>query len=115
ALTGTVTQGRLHGTFHLGPGTAPTLSALGLYRAAGGDAVAIVVPGVGLPTWLVELPVGNIHGIGAGLTTVGVHAGDTSGAGRLAVRAGAITWTHDGTSTRYTRVPLRQRDVRVGA
>ncbi len=114
-LTGTVSQGRLRGGFQLRPGTAPTLSALGLYRADGGAAIALVVPGSGLPTWLVELPAGNIHGVGAELTTVGARAGDVSGAGTLTVRADTIAWTHGGASTLYHRVRLRQREVRLGS
>jgi dienelactone hydrolase len=114
ALAGTVTQGRLRGGFRLRPGSAPTLSALGLYRAEGGAAIALVVPGSGLPTWLVELPSGNIHGVGPGLTTVGARAGDASGDGTLTVRTGTIRWAHGGASTIYRRVPLRQREVRLG-
>ena len=87
------------------------LLVLGLYRARG---PALVVPGTGLPTWLVELPSGNIHGVSAGLTSVGAHAGDTSGDGKLSVRDGSVVWTHSGASTTYRRVLLRQREVRVG-
>ena len=113
-LEGTVTQGRLRGAFRLRPGTAPTLSALGLYRAKSGSAIALVVPGSGLPTWLVELPAGNIHGVSASLATVGARAGDVSGDGTLSVQSDTVAWTHRGALTLYHRVPLRQREVRLG-
>jgi hypothetical protein len=60
-LSGTVMQGRLHGSFTLRPGRSPTLSALGLYRSRGGASVA-VIKAEGLPTWLVELPDGTSTG-----------------------------------------------------
>src|SRR5437899_9239917 len=55
-VTGSVSQGALRGTFRLDRNRSAHLFAYGLYRSAGGDAVAIVEPGCGLPTWLVELP-----------------------------------------------------------
>jgi pimeloyl-ACP methyl ester carboxylesterase len=112
--TGSVAQGALHGTFKLTRGRDARLSAYGLYRSSDGAAIAIVEPGSGFPTWLVELPSGDIHGVGASLTTVGARAGDRSGDGTLAVAAGAISWTHAGETTRYERVRVRQREVRVG-
>ena len=97
ALVGTVRQGALRGSFRLTPGSSRVLPALGLYRAADGAAVAIV-QATGLPTWLVELPSGNIHGLNAKLTTVGTRLGSTSGAGTLAVTPSRVTWTRAGRS-----------------
>ena len=113
ALAGTVRQGALRGTFRITPGTSRVLPALGLYRAADGAAVA-VVQATGLPTWLVELPSGDIHGLNAKLTTVGTRLGSTSGAGTLAVSPSVLTWTQSGSAKRYTRLRLHQREVRVG-
>jgi dienelactone hydrolase len=113
ALNGTVVQGALRGTFRLAPGTSPALSALGLYRAADGTAVA-VVQAQGFPTWLVELPSGNIHGLGRLLTTVGGTPGARTGDGTLEVQPNRITWTHNGAAVAYDRVVLHQREVRVG-
>jgi dienelactone hydrolase len=113
ALLGTVRQGSLRGTFRVTPGTSRVLPALGLYRAADGAAIAIV-QATGLPTWLVELPSGNIHGLNAKLTTVGARVGATSGAGTLAVTPSRITWTQSDGSKQYTRIRLHQREVRVG-
>jgi len=114
AITGTVRQGTLSGAFRLTPGTSRVLQALGLYRSAAGENVAIV-QAAGLPTWLVELPSGDVHGLDATLTTVGTRLGDTSGNGTLAVGPKAIAWTRGGQATVYMRVALRQREVRVGA
>jgi pimeloyl-ACP methyl ester carboxylesterase len=113
AVAGTVRQGALRGTFRIAPGTSRVLPALGLYRAADGAAVA-VVQATGLPTWLVELPSGDIHGLNTKLTTVGTRLGSTSGAGALAVSPSVLTWTQAGSAKRYTRVRLHQREVRVG-
>jgi uncharacterized protein len=112
-LSGTVSQGRLHGSFTLGPGRSPTLSALGLYRSSAGASIA-VIKAMGLPTWLVELPDGTTHGLNTALTTVGTRLGDTSGDGTLAVDRNGLTWTRGGASTRYDRVRLHQREVRIG-
>jgi dienelactone hydrolase len=109
-LAGTVTQGRLRGTFALAPGRAPALDALGLYRSASGGGVAIV-QARDLPTWLVELPSGDIHGLSPALTTAGRRLGETSGDGAIAITPTSIVWR----GTRYRRVALRQREVRVGA
>ena len=114
AIAGRVSQGALRGSFRLVRGRDARTLALGLYRSASGDAVAVVEPGEGFPTWLVELPSGNIHGLGASLTTVGTRAGNRTGDGTLAVSANGLVWTHRGSSVRYERVPLRQREVRVG-
>ena len=113
ALAGTVRQGSLRGTFRLTPGSSRVLPALGLYRAADGAAVAIV-QATGLPTWLVELPSGDIHGLSAQLKTVGPRLGSTSGAGTLAVTPSRVTWTRASAAKQYTRVRLHQREVRVG-
>ena len=113
ALAGTVRQGSLRGTFRLTPGSSRVLPALGLYRAADGAAVAIV-QAIGLPTWLVELPSGDIHGLNAKLTTVGTRLGNTSGAGTLAVTPSRVTWARAGAGKQYARVRLHQREVRVG-
>jgi pimeloyl-ACP methyl ester carboxylesterase len=114
-VQGRVSQGGLRGSFRLTRGRDARLLALGLYQSASGQAVTIVEPGSGFPMWLVELPSGNIHGLGTALTTVGARAGDRSGAGTLAVEASGLTWTRDGAATRYQRVRVRQREVRVGA
>ena len=103
ALAGTVRQGSLRGSFRLTPGSSRVLPALGLYRAADGAAVAIV-QATGLPTWLVELPSGDIHGLNAKLTTVGARLGSTSGDGTLAVTPSRVTWTQAGAAKQYTRV-----------
>jgi hypothetical protein len=58
---------------------------------------------------IVELPSGATHGIGPALT-VGDKLGDTSGNGRIAADAKGFTWT----GTRYARVRLWQKEVRVG-
>jgi pimeloyl-ACP methyl ester carboxylesterase len=112
-LSGTVTQGRLRGTFQLRRGVSPVTSALGLYRSAGGAAVA-VIKAEGLPAWLVELPGGATHGLNDGLTTVGRLLGETRGDGTLTVAPGGLTWAHGGRSTRYARVRLHQQEIRVG-
>jgi dienelactone hydrolase len=113
ALVGTVRQGSLHGTFRVTAGTSRVLPALGLYRATDGAAIAIVQAS-GLPTWLVELPSGDIHGLNGKLTTVGPRLGSTSGAGTLAVTPTRITWTRAGGAKQYVRVRVHQREVRVG-
>ena len=69
----------------------------------------------GLPTWLVELPPGDVHGLNRTLTTVGSMLGQTSGDGKLAAGPGSLVWTHDGQATRFERVVLHQEEVRVGA
>jgi dienelactone hydrolase len=108
ALAGRVAQGTLRGTFRLARGTSRVLPLLGLYRAADGGGVA-VVQAEGFPAWLLELPSGRVHGIGAALT-VGRRLGDTAGDGSIAVDARGISWH----GTHYDRVALRQREVRVG-
>ncbi|HEY6960303.1 MAG TPA: prolyl oligopeptidase family serine peptidase [Gaiellaceae bacterium] len=107
--SGVVSQGHSRGTFTLHPGTAPAVSALGLYRSAGGSFVA-VAHARGLPEWLVELPSGATHGLGASLSTVGPLLGETSGDGTLGLDSGGLVWK----SVRYRRVRLRQWEVRVG-
>jgi uncharacterized protein len=114
AIAGTVRQGTLRGRFSLTPAHARAVGALGLYRASDGSAIAIV-QAQGLPTWLVELPSGNIHGIGASLTTVGARVASTSGDGSLVVEPTRITWRRGAGSMRYDRVALHQREVRIGA
>jgi pimeloyl-ACP methyl ester carboxylesterase len=113
AIAGTVRQGSLQGSFRIAPGTSRVLPALGLYRAADGAAVAIV-QAAGLPTWLVELPSGDIHGLNAKLTTVGSALGSTAGAGTLAVTPMHVAWSRSGTAKQYARVRLQQSEVRVG-
>lgn len=108
-LEGTVVQGALRGTFRLTRGASRMLPLLGVYRAGNGSAVA-VVQARGFAPWLVEIPSGATHGIGAGLT-VGRRLGDTSGDGAIAVESGGIVWK----GVRYARVALRQREVRIGA
>jgi pimeloyl-ACP methyl ester carboxylesterase len=110
---GTVAQGELRGTFRLVPGRLRSLPALGLYRARNGAGVAIV-QAEGFPTWLVELPSGDIHGLGRSLTTVGGTAGARTGDGTLEVTPNRITWRRHGAAAAYGRVLLHQREVRVG-
>ena len=107
-LSGNVRQGRLRGTFRLARGRARVLELFGLYRAGNGSTVS-VVQATGFPAWLVELPEGQTHGIGPTLT-VGERLGDTSGNGSIAQDATGISWK----GVHYTRVALRQREVRVG-
>ena len=107
-VVGAASQGTLRGTFRLARGTSRVLPLLGLYRAGDGSAVALVKPET-LPPWIVELPSGLIHGIGATLT-VGDKLGDTSGDGSIVVAADGFSWN----GVHYARVPLRQREVRVG-
>jgi dienelactone hydrolase len=45
---------------------------------------------------------------------VGARLGATSGDGMLRVQPGSLTWTRASGATRYARVALRQREVRVG-
>jgi pimeloyl-ACP methyl ester carboxylesterase len=106
---GTVRQGAAHGSFGLRPGTAPAVSALGLYRSEAGATVAIV-RAKGFPPWLVELPSGATHGLNPTLTTVGTLLGETSGDGPLTVDPRGVTWS----GRRYRRVALRQWEVRIG-
>jgi dienelactone hydrolase len=113
-LTGSVRQGSLSGTFNLRPGVSRVLPALGLYRSSDGAGVAIV-QATGWPTWLIELPSGDVHGLNGALTTVGRVLGQTSGDGSLVTRPGSLVWTHDGQAMQYARVVLRQEEVRVGA
>jgi dienelactone hydrolase len=68
-----------------------------------------VVQASGFPPWLVELPSGQVHGIGPALG-VGVLLGDRAGDGALRVVRDGIVWR----GTMYRRVALRQREVRVG-
>jgi dienelactone hydrolase len=105
---GTVRHGNVRGRFTLRPGVSKVLQLFGLYRSAGGDVVT-VNQATGFAPWLVELPSGSVHGIGAKLT-VGERLGDTSGNGMLAVDRKGLTWQ----GTRYARVATRQREVRVG-
>ncbi len=108
-LRGTVTQGRLRGRFSLRRGLARIVSLLGVYRSAGGDGAAILEAD-GLPPFLVEFPSGSTHGIGPSLT-VGERLGDKQGNGSLAIDSTGFSWK----GTHYARVPLRQREIRVGA
>jgi dienelactone hydrolase len=107
-LSGRVEQGSLRGTFRLRRGSSKVLPLFGLYRSDSGAAVA-VVRATGFRPWLVELPSGRVHGIGAALT-IGSRLGDTSGAGAITRMANGISWQ----GVHYPRVPLRQREVRVG-
>lgn len=108
-VAGAVRQGTLRGTFRLRRGSSRVLPLLGLYRSADGKVVT-VEQATGFPPWLVELPSGAVHGIGPSLG-VGERLGDTSGYGTLVADATGLTWR----GTRYARVALRQREVRIGA
>jgi dienelactone hydrolase len=98
----------LRGSFTLRRGASRVLPLYGLYRTADGK-TATIVQATGFPPWLQELPSGETHGIGASLT-VGQRLGDTSGNGSLAVDRTGFTWQ----GAHYTRIALRQREVRVG-
>jgi dienelactone hydrolase len=108
ALGGTVRQAKLRGVFTLRRGGSRLLSLYGLYRSADGKTVT-VNQATGFAPWLVELPTGETHGIGPALS-VGEKLGNTTGNGTVAVDAAGLTWN----GTRYARVALRQREVRVG-
>jgi pimeloyl-ACP methyl ester carboxylesterase len=108
AWSGSVRQGSLRGRFTLRRGGSQILPLLGVYRARDGTGAA-VVQAEGFAPWLVELPSGDTHGIGPALT-VGPRLGDTRGDGAIAGGAAGFSWN----GTRYTRLPLRQREVRVG-
>jgi pimeloyl-ACP methyl ester carboxylesterase len=107
-LTGGVRQGMLRGTFSLRRGVSRIVQLLGTYRSATGAGVA-VTEADGLPPTLIEFPSGAIHGIGASLS-VGKRLGDTSGNGAIVTDATGFKWN----GTHYTRLALRQREVRVG-
>ena len=68
------------------------LPALGLYRSSTGAGAAIV-QARGLPTWLVELPSGDVHGLNRTLTTVGRVLGQTAGDGTLVTGPNSLVWT----------------------
>jgi uncharacterized protein len=108
-LSGTVRQGALRGTFSLRRGLDRIVAALGVYRSAAGAGVA-VLEADGLSPFLVEFPSGATHGIGGSLT-VGRRLGDTSGNGALIRDSTGLSWN----GTRYARLRLRQKEVRVGA
>jgi dienelactone hydrolase len=107
-LEGTAVQGKREGSFSLRRGRNRILELIGAYRAAGGPEVAITEAS-GLPPFLTEFPSGATHGIGPSMT-VGRRLGDKRGYGRLAMRASGFTWR----GTRFTRLPVRQREIRVG-
>jgi len=108
AMSGTVRQAKVRGSFTVRRGASRVLPLFGLYRSAEGKVVT-VNQATGFSPWLVELPTGDVHGIGPSLT-VGDRLGDTVGNGSAAVDSGGLTWK----GTRYARVALRQREVRVG-
>jgi pimeloyl-ACP methyl ester carboxylesterase len=107
-LSGGVRQGALRGTFSLRRGVSKVLELLGVYRSAAGAGVA-VTEADGLPPTLIELPSGAVHGVGPSLT-VGRRLGDTRGNGAIVADAAGFTWS----GTRYARLALRQREVRIG-
>lgn len=107
-LAGTVRQGALRGTFALRRGVSRIVPLLGVYRSDAGAGVAVLAAD-GLSPFLIEFSSGATHGIGASLT-VGERLGDTRGNGSIAVDARGFTWN----GTRYRRLALRQREVRVG-
>src|SRR5262249_7560319 len=109
-LPGTVSQGRRKGSFSLSRGRNRFVELVGAYRSGNGREVAITEAS-GLSPFLTEFPSGATHGIGRSLT-VGRRLGDTKGLGRLAaVDASGFTWR----GTRYRRLRVRQREIRVGA
>ena len=64
----------------------------------------------GLPTWLVELPSGDVHGLAATLRSACLCLGETRGAA-VSVTPTSVRWR----GVRYVRLRVRQREVRVGA
>jgi hypothetical protein len=106
--SGTVRQGRLHGTFSLRRGVSRIVQMLGAYRSPHGEEAAVVEP-LGVPPILVEFPSGAVHGMGASLT-VGRRLGDKHGDGVLVPDATGFTWH----GTHYARIAVRQLEVRVG-
>src|SRR5437868_11197830 len=108
AVSGSVRQGALRGTFSLRRGVDRIVQLLGVYRSSNGAGVA-VTEADGLPPTLVEFPSGAVHGIGTSLT-VGNRLGDTLGNGTIATDATGFRWK----GTHYARLALRQREVRVG-
>jgi pimeloyl-ACP methyl ester carboxylesterase len=108
SLAGSVRQGTLRGRFSLRRGFSRVVGVLGAYRNAGGAAVA-VLEADGLAPFVVELPSGATHGLGASLT-VGDRLGATHGNGSLVVDPTGFTWK----GMRYARVGLRQKELRVG-
>jgi len=107
-LTGSVHQGAVRGTFALRHGGSRIVQLLGAYTDASGGGAA-VTEADGLPPTLIEFPSGAIHGIGSPLT-VGKRLGDTSGNGTIVVDETGFTWN----GTHYSRLALRQWEVRVG-
>jgi uncharacterized protein len=107
-LAGTVRQGALRGTFSLRRGASKIVELLGVFRSGAGAGVA-VTEADGLPPTLIELPSGAVHGIGPSLT-VGERLGDKRGNGSIVADATGFTWK----GAHYARLPLRQREVRVG-
>jgi dienelactone hydrolase len=107
-LRGTVAQRTDRGSFSLRRGRNRVVELLGAYRGAGGREVAITEASE-LPPFLTEFPSGATHGVGPSLA-VGRRLGDKSGFGRLVVDASGFTWR----GTHYTRLRVRQREVRVG-
>ena len=106
-LRGTVTQGKRKGSFSLRRGRDRIVELLGAYHAAGREVA--VTEASGLPPFLTEFPSGAAHGIGRSLS-VGRRLGDRSGYGRIAMDATGFTWR----GTHYTRLHVRQREIRVG-
>jgi pimeloyl-ACP methyl ester carboxylesterase len=107
-LSGKVSQGKLRGTFALRRGVSQIVPLLGAYRSSKGAEVA-VLEADRLPPFLVEFPSGATHGIGPPLT-VGRRLGDKGGDGSITVDGTGFTWK----GMHYSRVALRQREVRVG-
>src|SRR5262249_55576090 len=107
-LSGTVRQGALRGTFSLRSGGSPIVPLLGAYRSSGGAEVA-ALEAYGLPRCRIESPAAATYGIRQSLR-VGERLGDKSGDGAISVDQTGFSWK----GTHYSRVRLRQREVRVG-
>lgn len=107
-VTGGVRQGAVRGTFSLRRGASKIVELLGVFRSGAGAGVA-VTEADGLPPTLIEFPSGAVHGIGPSLT-VGERLGDKRGNGSIVTDATGFTWK----GAHYARLPLRQREVRVG-
>jgi pimeloyl-ACP methyl ester carboxylesterase len=108
-LSGKVSQGKLRGRFVLRHGASRIIPLLGAYRSSSTGAEVAVLEADRLPSFLVEFLSGAIHGIGPSLT-VGRRLGEKSGDGSISVDGTGFSWN----GTHYARVPLRQREVRVG-
>jgi len=107
-ISGEVTQGAIHGSFTLHQSLDRITRALGVYRSATGEGIAVLAAD-GLSPFLIEFPSGATHGVGPALS-VGQRLGSTDGNGALSLTSRGLTWK----GMQFTRVRLRQEEVRIG-